>query len=99
MYEELRMLCIDDEPSNLKAVIPLYIYNCKQGIFKWSDVAKQFTVAKRSGKQCKERWMNHLDPNLKKHPWTHDEDLQLMEAQRRLGNSWTKIALEIDGRG
>jgi myb proto-oncogene protein len=43
--------------------------------------------------------MNHLDPNLKKHPWTHDEDLQLLEAQRRLGNSWTKIALEIDGRG
>lgn len=76
-----------------------YIYYCKQGIFKWSDVAKQFIVAKRSGKQCKERWMNHLDPNLKKHPWTHDEDLQLLEAQRRLGNSWTKIALEIDGRG
>jgi hypothetical protein len=87
--------------TNLQILKQSYpcIYNCKQGIFKWSDVAKQFTVAKRSGKQCKERWMNHLDPNLKKHPWTHDEDLQLLEAQRRLGNSWTKIALEIDGRG
>ena len=52
----------------------------------------------RTGKQCRERWFNHLDPQLKKEPWSEDEDRALLEAQSRLGNSWTKIATEMPGR-
>jgi myb proto-oncogene protein len=28
----------------------------------------------RIGKQCRERWHNHLDPNIKKDKWNPEED-------------------------
>jgi hypothetical protein len=28
----------------------------------------------RSGKQCRTRWLNHLDPAIKKDPWTEAEE-------------------------
>lgn len=33
----------------------------------------------RTGKQCRERWLNHLDPSIKKEPWTEEEDQLLLE--------------------
>ena len=61
---------------------------------------------------CRERWDNHLNPELTRAAWTDEEDLALIEAQvlfrykimssncsqRRLGNKWTKIARELRGR-
>eukprot|EP00981_Chlorochromonas_danica_P005121 scaffold1036_cov169-Ochromonas_danica.AAC.1 len=67
------------------------------GNYKWSDIAKKLH-SKRTGKQCRERWSNHLNPLLKKSPWTQDEDEQLIAAQAVLGNSWTKIAKTLEGR-
>lgn len=54
-----------------------------QGINKWSEIAAR--IPGRLGKQCRERWFNHLDPTLKKTPWTPDEDLLLVELQGKLG--------------
>mmetsp|Transcript_27870 Transcript_27870/g.85506 ORF Transcript_27870/g.85506 Transcript_27870/m.85506 type:complete len:751 (+) Transcript_27870:70-2322(+) len=66
------------------------------GNVKWSIIAAQ--LPGRIGKQCRERWTNHLDPNLKKGGWTHEEDTILAEAQQRWGNAWTKIAKLLPGR-
>ena len=52
----------------------------------------------RIGKQCRERWTNHLDPNLKKGGWTHEEDTILAEAQQPLGQRVDKIAKLLPGR-
>jgi hypothetical protein len=68
-----------------------------QGFTKWSDIGKK-VPNERTGKQCRERWFNHLDPQLKKEPWSDEEDSMLIAAQRRLGNSWTRIAAEMPGR-
>ena len=57
---------------------------------KWSVIASH--LPGRIGKQCRERWFNHLDPSLKKGGWTEEEDAVLVEAQSKWGNSWTKIA-------
>lgn len=38
---------------------------------KWSNVAKR--MVGREGKQCRERWHNHLSPSIKKTPWTETE--------------------------
>ena len=35
---------------------------------------------------------------LKKTPWAAEEDEQLITAQAKIGNSWTRISLEIPGR-
>jgi hypothetical protein len=29
---------------------------------------------KRTGKQCRERWFNHLDPKINKNPWSEEEE-------------------------
>ncbi len=67
-----------------------------EGGLTWMQIAER--IPGRIGKQCRERWTNHLDPNLKKGGWTHEEDTILAEAQQRWGNAWTKIAKLLPGR-
>ncbi|KAJ1452700.1 Homeodomain-like protein [Pelagophyceae sp. CCMP2097] len=62
----------------------------------WLDVSKR--IAGRTGKQCRERWTNHVDPNLNKGGWTADEDSILASAHERWGNAWTRIAMLLPGR-
>ncbi len=54
--------------------------------------------ASRTGKQCRTRYMNMLDPNINKHPWTDAEEQTLLEAHARMGNKWAKIAQLLPGR-
>lgn len=60
------------------------------GITRWSEIAMR--VPGRIGKQCRERWFNHLDPSIKHGEWTEEEDRLLIEGQRALGNKWSQIA-------
>ena len=54
------------------------IRNCvESGITSWVRIADH--VPGRVGKQCRERWYNHLVPGLKKTPWTAEEDATLLE--------------------
>jgi len=62
----------------------------------WTIVSEQ--LATRSPKQCRERYVNHLDPSLKKTPFDKIEDIQLLELQSKYGNSWTLIATMMPGR-
>lgn len=64
---------------------------------KWSDIAK-LVPGNRIGKQCRERWFNHLDPELKKSPWTEEEDEILISTQVIVGNSWSRVANYLPGR-
>ncbi len=68
----------------------------QDGITKWSIVAKY--VPGRIGKQCRERWMNHLDPSLSKQEWGEEEDRILMDAHKEIGSHWSKIAKLLPGR-
>lgn len=44
---------------------------------QWSDLARH--IPGRIAKQCRERYLNHLDPSLRKDmPWTEDEEALLM---------------------
>lgn len=62
----------------------------------WAAIA--VALQGRSGKQCRERWLNHLNPDIKKSAWTEEEDTQLLALHRRYGNSWARIAKEMPGR-
>ena len=42
----------------------------------------------RIGKQCRERWHNHLNPAIKKTDWTMDEDWIIHASRQKIGNKW-----------
>ncbi|KAL7467654.1 hypothetical protein ACHAXS_007897 [Conticribra weissflogii] len=62
----------------------------------WHNIAAKVTG--RSAKQCRERWVNHLQPNLKKGNWTEEEHALIVSLQEELGNQWSKIASNLEGR-
>lgn len=68
----------------------------KYGPTKWSVIAK--SLPGRIGKQCRERWHNHLNPDIKKDAWTLEEELALINAHRIHGNKWAEIAKVLPGR-
>jgi Myb-like DNA-binding domain len=66
------------------------------GANKWSHIAKQ--LPGRIGKQCRERWFNHLNPDICKDPWTPEEENILQDAHAKIGNKWAVIAKYLPGR-
>ncbi|KAI3688707.1 hypothetical protein L2E82_46489 [Cichorium intybus] len=68
----------------------------KYGVRKWSYIAQK--LKGRIGKQCRERWHNHLRPDIKKDFWTEEEDRILIAAHAEVGNKWSEIAKKLPGR-
>ena len=60
------------------------------GIEDWSIVAEilaeKYSIRHRSGKKCRERWINHLKPEVSKSIWTPDEEQTLLRSQAYYGN-------------
>eukprot|EP00802_Teleaulax_amphioxeia_P006698 Tamp_06703.p1 GENE.Tamp_06703~~Tamp_06703.p1 ORF type:complete len:570 (-),score=118.45 Tamp_06703:941-2512(-) len=63
---------------------------------RWSLIASN--LPGRTGKQCRERWHNQLDPNIKKEGWSEEEDRILLQAHTELGNHWVEISKRLPGR-
>jgi hypothetical protein len=65
-------------------------YVRSNGCKAWTKLAKM--LPGRIGKQCRERWFNHLDPQISRDPWTPEEDQLLMHLHKQYGNHWSQIA-------
>lgn len=75
----------------------------EKGPHRWKHVALELATRSgcgflRQGKQCRERWINHLDPTLRKGGWDENEDLKLLNLLIELGKKWAEIAKRLGGR-
>ncbi|EOA15090.1 hypothetical protein CARUB_v10028458mg [Capsella rubella] len=68
----------------------------QHGERKWALISEK--LEGRAGKQCRERWHNHLRPDIKKDGWSEEEEMVLVESHMRIGNKWAEIAKLIPGR-
>jgi hypothetical protein len=66
------------------------------GIFDWSRIAAK--VPNRTGKQCRERWIDKLSPDVVRGDWSSEEDSTLLAKEAEFGHSWSKIRQFLPGR-
>ncbi|GAA6031519.1 hypothetical protein JCM8097_006496 [Rhodosporidiobolus ruineniae] len=79
-----------EEDAKLKALV------ARHGHEKWVMIAGE--MGSRSGKQCRERWHNHLDPTINKSDWTPAEEELIRDLYGRIGPRWAEMAKYLPGR-
>jgi len=76
----------------------------EKGAKKWKEIAVELneragnTKFVRQGKQCRERWINHLDPSIERGAWSTEEDIKLLEAHLEVGKKWADISKRLKNR-
>ena len=68
----------------------------KYGAEKWSFISSHFP--ERIGKQCRERWFNHLCPTVNKTAWSKEEEWILFIMHNQIGNKWSQLCKYLPGR-
>ncbi|KAK4340934.1 hypothetical protein RND71_039435 [Anisodus tanguticus] len=78
------------EDERLRQLVEQY------GPQNWNSIAEK--LQGRSGKSCRLRWFNQLDPRINRRPFTEDEEERLVAAHRIHGNKWALISRLFPGR-
>ncbi|CAN0887405.1 Transcription factor MYB15 [Linum grandiflorum] len=52
----------------------------------------------RCGKSCRLRWINYLNPDIKRGNFTAHEEDSIIRLHQLLGNKWSAIAAKLPGR-
>ncbi|EIE25757.1 hypothetical protein COCSUDRAFT_12896, partial [Coccomyxa subellipsoidea C-169] len=79
-----------EEDEALKRLVLMH------GPKNWSLIAGG--IHGRSGKSCRLRWCNQLDPGVIKDPFSEWEDAVIINAHIAHGNKWAVIAKLLPGR-
>lgn len=68
----------------------------EKGAKNWAKCA--LTIPGRTGKQCRERWKNSLDPLVKRGNWSINEQIKMFEAMKVYWYSWSAVSKCLSGR-
>ncbi|KAF8389648.1 hypothetical protein HHK36_024167 [Tetracentron sinense] len=78
------------EDEKLRELVEWY------GPHNWNAIAEK--LQGRSGKSCRLRWFNQLDPRINRNPFTEEEEERLLASHRIHGNRWAVISRLFPGR-
>nr|XP_043618482.1 transcription factor MYB54-like [Erigeron canadensis] len=78
------------EDEKLRQLVQRY------GPQNWNSIAEK--LQGRSGKSCRLRWFNQLDPRINRRPFSEEEEERLLAAHRVHGNKWALISRLFPGR-
>ncbi|KAJ4972603.1 hypothetical protein NE237_005777 [Protea cynaroides] len=78
------------EDEKLRELVERY------GPHNWNAIAEK--LQGRSGKSCRLRWFNQLDPRINRNPFTDEEEERLLASHRIHGNRWAVISRLFPGR-
>ncbi|CAG8089132.1 unnamed protein product [Penicillium salamii] len=62
----------------------------KYGLNQWARVSS--LLARKTPKQCKARWIEWLDPGIRKTEWSRQEDEKLLHLAKLMPTQWRTIA-------
>lgn len=63
---------------------------------EWEIIAKM--LPGRTPKQIQDRYKNYLREDLKKEPFSDEEDQKIIELFKQIGPKWTKMTSQLPGR-
>ncbi|KAJ9139892.1 hypothetical protein P3X46_030584 [Hevea brasiliensis] len=97
-----RTYCCDNDGVKKGAWSPeedriLVQYIQKHGHGSWRSLPKNAGLL-RCGKSCRLRWTNYLRPDIKRGPFTPEEEATIIQLHGMLGNKWASIASQLPGR-
>ncbi|KAL0428359.1 UNVERIFIED_CONTAM: Transcription factor [Sesamum latifolium] len=78
------------EDAKLKELV------AKFGPHNWNIIAQN--LQGRSGKSCRLRWFNQLDPRINRRAFSEEEEERLLSAHKLYGNKWAMLARLFPGR-
>ena len=85
-----KSLFTQKEDKKLKEIVLL------NGAHGWSKIAMK--LPGRTARQCRDRWVNYLDPLLSDKEWTKEEDKLLLDMYKEFGTHWKDISMFFEGR-
>lgn len=74
-------------------VIEAVSSSSEQPFTRWSDLAQR--LPGRVGKQIRDRWVNHLNPNINHLPFSREDDMLLWDGHKKLGKRWVEISTKL----
>ncbi|KAK8880960.1 hypothetical protein M9Y10_003666 [Tritrichomonas musculus] len=89
-HSNSRIHWTEEENKQLKNLVKQY------GAKKWNTIGS--ILKTKTGKQCRDHYMNVLDPDIKNTLWTVEEEKTLLQKYHQLGPHWSQIKNFLPGR-
>lgn len=86
----------DEEDARLRDAVQAANAQGDDKSVPWESISRH--VETRSAKQCRERWINFISPDVKRSSFSAQEEKELRHWHARLGNQWSEIAKKLPGR-